>query len=754
VIEAAWLLAAIELNGALVSRGAKALLSDTNCAVEYSAIAPALSAAAKKQQQGDFWVTKPEQCSYSETDSLLRIRLSQDALATRVLTLSESSGLVSVALLHNTSLLAEHAEFSSQPAPMPIPSAAFDVFAGSGLQGVGGILSSGPWSLHALHQQAGPSPAAQRLTLDYFFEEGSHARVGDFRTDYGVEQRFGEFRGISFASKAAPLRGDGKAQAQLAIENRSRVQFFDRNGIAVYSSEVLPPGNYQVQGYGASTIPGFLEARLVDVNGVVQSVALPWSADRRILSAQQTEWEFFSGRARSSQGLLKAPIKNAARFRYGLTQHLTFGLHADWEANDKRLALEASTRALPSLIATAALGQACETGDCLPTWRVEARADIRKKAFLAASLERAVANAVSPTTTHIAQISLSGAWSNTLSGSLHIAAELPQTGPAQQTHTISASLRLNPRSSLTLQARHQLFANEGSAWVGTLGLTVSFASRNTTASGHVQQRAGRAGQRGGIDYTVQASKNSPSAYGPQLSLAHTQGQRTRSDAFGRYASAWGDVSARADSLSNRLDWSASTRLWITPEAVTLGPTGEHNLVIHQLGLAAVKIEHAGSETQRTDAKGKALFRKSPAWTDSRYSIDSKSVPFGINLSVGAVKVPLAVHRAYLVDYRALWSATQAWQIANARDFGNSGTFRLEDRHGRAVYISEEGFVDLNSSSQLPLTLVPRDGRRLQCEALTVQQSVTQLHCRSTTPFTGADNHDARTVLCRTQRCPS
>jgi hypothetical protein len=732
VIEAALLLAAIELNGALVSRGAMVFLNDTQCAVEFSAIAPSLSENAKKQRQGDYWIGTPEQCSYNEHETRLNVRLPQSDLATKTLTLSESSGAFSIALLHDSSLLAEQADFASQPPPRPIPSAAFDLFAGSGLRTLGATLSLGPWSLQALRQETRSEPASQRLTLDYLFQEGAHFKAGDFRTEFGVEQRFGEFRGLLFTNRAAPLRGDGKAQAQLAIENPSRVQFFDRNGIPIYSSEILPPGNYQVQGYGASTIPGFLEARLVDVNGVVQSVALPWSADRRILSVHEFEWELFSGQARAGQNMQNPETTSAARLRYGVTQHLTAGLHTDQQGAHTRWAIEASTRAIPSMITTAAAGYACDTAQCAPTWLLETRADLRKNAFLIANLARTVVGAPLAKTVHTAQLSLSGAWSARWSGSLYLASEWPENAPAQHSQTVSASLRLTPSASLQFQARHQLFANEGSAWVGSLGLTVNFASLHTSAGGSLQQRSRNNGQGSSTDYTVQISRNTPTAYGPQISLAHTQGQTTRSDAFGRYASRFGDVSARTDSLSSRLDWSASTRLWITPEAITLAPTGEHNLVIHQLGIPAVKIQHAGTETQETNANGTALFRKSPAWTDSRYLIDSKTVPFGINLSIGTVKIPLAMHRAYLVDYRPLWSASQSWQIANAHELGDPQDLGLRDRHGNTVYFTSDGYVDLQSSDQLPLTALRRQGQPLNCERLSVQQSVTQLYCHGTT----------------------
>jgi hypothetical protein len=729
VIEAAWLLAAIELNGALVSRGAMVALTETLCAVEFQAIAPGLSASAIENKRGDYWVTQAQACSYDESNALLKVRLTQESLASKTLRLSESSGTLSIALLHNVAELSGHTEFASQPAPKPIPSAAFDLFAGSGLKGLGAVLAAGPWSLQALHQAPRNGAANERMTAEYFFVNGAQIRIGDFRTDYGVEQSFGEFRGISLTNRAAPLRGDGKAQGELAIESPSRVQFFDRNGIPVYSSEILPPGNYQIQGYGASTIPGFLEARLIDVNGNTQSISIAWSADRRLMSAGQTEWEFFSGYARTNRGSLGAIETHAGRVRYGITQHITGGLHAEVQGASRRWAVEASSRNLPSMIGTAALGQSCSDHACAPTWLLEGRADLRKKAFLIASVGRYLPRSPQASIAQMAQLSLSGSWSARFSGSIYLASERRENGSAQHSQTLSANVRLSPQTSLQLQARRQALPGQGSSWVGSLGLSVSVARLNTSASTYLQQRSRSASQASSTDYTVQVSRNSPSAFGPQISLGHTEGQTRRSDAYGRYASRYGDASARTDSLSSQFDWSVSTRLWITSQAISFAPSGEHNLVIHQLGLADVKITHTGNESQHTDASGKAVFRKSPAWTDSRYAIDTRTMPFGVNLGASAVKIPLATHRAYLVDYRDLWTFTQSWQITNLQTLGELQALQLTDRHGKAVYLAADGYVDVQNPDQLPLTIKPRQGQALTCDLSNTAQSMNLLYCR-------------------------
>ena len=59
-----------------------------------------------------------------------------------------------------------------------------------------------------MHQRPIASASSTRATGEYFLTNGAHIRVGDFRTDHGPEQRFGEFRGLVITNRAAlqPVR--------------------------------------------------------------------------------------------------------------------------------------------------------------------------------------------------------------------------------------------------------------------------------------------------------------------------------------------------------------------------------------------------------------------------------------------------------------------------------------------------------------------------------------------------------------------
>jgi len=712
MIEAAWLFAAVELNGALISRGAQAQLTDQHCRVERAVMEKAVAASkTPTTAAAAHWTTRTEHCSFDAQENLLRIRLPQQMLATQTLTLGEASNSMSVAFLHDANALLESTQYAAQPPARSIPSLAIDTALGSGLLSAGAVYAHGPISAQALLTAPRGSPSATRATVDYFFEHGGHLRAGDFRTDFGPEQRFGEFRGLLATNRAAPLRGDGKAEADLAIHNPSRVQFFDRNGLPLYSSEILPPGNYRVQGFGASTVPGFLEARLVDINGVSQSIALPWSADRKLLSAQQTEWEVFLGEPRELSGQLRPPPMGSGRLRVGLNQHITAGLHAERSSDDHRYALEISTRAMPNMIATAAIGQTCAPS-CAATWFAETRTSLERRMVM--SLSASATQAVTePGRQRALQFSLSGALHPRVSATVNLAASATDSGMTQHAATISGTVRLDHSTSIVLQARRHLLAEEHSGWSGFVGVTMYFSPQQAAVSSYLTARSTPNDGASQLGATVQATMGSGQLYGPLLSLAHRRDGGQRSDGLFRYASPIGDLSLRADSVERRLNWSAASRLWITSEAVMITPSGEDNLVIQKLGAPDLRIRHSGRDTQISNAQGIAVFRKAPPWTDSVYTIDAKSIPFGAQLASTRVRLPLAQNRAYLVDYQGLWSATQTWRLANAPGLDWREPLNARDRFGKSVFISADGFVDVSSADQLPLTIT---------------QSTTQLVC--------------------------
>ena len=153
---------------------------------------------------------------------------------------------------------------------------------------------------------------------------------------------------------------------------------------------------------------------------------------------------------------------------------------------------------------------------------------------------------------------------------------------------------------------------------------------------------------------------------------------------------------------------------MTQEGATLTPAGDDNLVIQKLGLPSIRMRHSGRDSQTTGANGIAIFRKAPPWTDSTYTIDARSMPFGANLATGRVRIPLAANRAYLVDYRGLWSAARSWRIVMPKETQIPDGLLLKDRFDRPVFSTPDGYVDLQSSDQLPLSAQIPNRAELQC----------------------------------------
>jgi hypothetical protein len=331
LLEAVWILTAIELNGAAVSRGAMVRLTPTHCEVEHSALDGHLNPTRSDHRHSSHWSFAAKHCSVDTALGILRMQLPQELLATRRLLLGPTSRQSPIALLHGVA--------PQEPVDVRVlPSASVDLMVGSSFHGLGLGVSAGPWLFHSLAQQTEGQPTRTRWAIEYLGSSGAGVTVGDFRAELGLTQRFGEFRGVHLTNRVAPLRNDASAFGELVIDRPTRLQFFDRQGIPIYSSELLSPGNYQIQGYGASSVPGFLEARLVDSLGRTQVVSIPWTADRKLLQPNTTLWEIILAResinSRSSSSAVDAtaPVVSA-QLRHGLDHRHSLGLHLAHSAN-------------------------------------------------------------------------------------------------------------------------------------------------------------------------------------------------------------------------------------------------------------------------------------------------------------------------------------------------------------------------------------------------------------------------------------
>jgi outer membrane usher protein FimD/PapC len=275
------------------------------------------------------------------------------------------------------------------------------------------------------------------------------------------------------------------------------------------------------------------------------------------------------------------------------------------------------------------------------------------------------------------------------------------------THTLSIRWRLMQELSLQLQARHQERDGRPS-WSGLIGLTTNWARERTSVSGYWSRQGGASFSSSARDgATVQINRSSHGLYGTQLSATHRQDETTRSDLFIRHASPFGDASLRMETTGNQPQWSASTRLWVTHDDVFFAPLGDDNLVIQDIGKPLIQISQPGRDTQRSNAKGIAVFKKVPAWSEASYTIDLKSLPFDLQLASHRVALPLASRRVYRIGHANQWSTHLEWVLEGVDLKTIHVSHHALTRQGRAALIKDDGFVDLRGAHELPLRLTPK-----------------------------------------------
>jgi hypothetical protein len=715
MLDLVWLVAAIELNGGLVSRGDRYALTENKCVIESKALHAALSETARADhRQGSALVFKREQCQFEPAETLLRLQLPLESLASRRIQFGTNASLMSVTLLHDRARLQNNPDYQSQPVAENIPAAAFDLFLGSGLQGAALSLSHGPRLATFSAQRNIDGKYYTRGTAEHLFESGGLLQAGDLRTTLGIEQRFTELRGLLLTNKAPILRSEGRAEAALQVPLPSRIQFYDRHGTPIYASEILAPGNYQIQGYGASNIPGFLEARLIDINGQTQRIFLPWSADRRLLSRGTTEWEVAGGNPRDASQQLSNSELLSARLHYGLGSGKTIGIRADQFDTQRRLMSEISSRVFLGAIGTLAAGKSCATERCIDLLFIETRAAIGRRAQLITSLGQTATISTSLAKQTTGQLSLTGALNARTSAAFHVSMIHSADQAHQRSHHLSLNFRVTPRVHLQAQLRSDASNGLPSRWFGYMGLSFVLPNQQSTVNTSLGFRGTPTPNESRQVISTEITAGRPDPFKPTISLTQTQEKQARSQAFLRYPAQFGDVSVRADSMAQSAAWSASTRLWLTPKGFRLGRPGEDNLVIQDIGIPAVKIHQAGRDVQVTNQEGLAFFSQVPPWTEARFTLDPRTIPFGVNLATNQIRIPIANYRAYVVSSRATITEAQVWRLAEPENLMLENYRLAIDRRQRRIFISPDGYVDLQSQDALPIQIHLESGQWAEC----------------------------------------
>lgn len=746
-------LRALELNGQQVSAGSLTYLVDDLCLVQEDSLRPLLAKndlAQRAIDQETFLVlTPPARCEHDDAVGVLRLQLPASWLKEQALRLSSRSTPNPLPLLLGASIDDPEARIRG------LSAAHLDLVADRHrLQ----------WGLGAAHQGlqvfvTGGQSAAQtpKATIDWVWPSGAALRLGDQVVRQGPEQQPRSLRGLSLTNRLQVLRPSGLGQGQVALDAPARLQFFDTQGQPLFATGLLPAGRYRLEGLGAPSLPGLLTVRIEGLSGQTETILLPWVASPLLLATGARLWDVWIGEtsAENPTGLqpgLQATSPSQSLAFSGLwaqgwngTETLRLGLGHEHDFTQAYAGV--SSQRWQGLLVSADLGLACHGQHCLATGGLDISGQPRSGLQWSAGLRRQLQHA-------------------SAASSLAEPAQDPLTSTAlRMGHTLrlSASQRLRPGTTLTsqlslgqgrltlvglqqrisTQASLQASLRTGYTGPGAKPLTSAFISlhlalpdrpsaTSPTGSpgapgGYSSRRRLSAGLQSDNGGTASNGRNPASASvsyqqslgggasAPQIGLTRATGGNARQELRLQQAASWGDISLQARQPQGQqasVDLSLASRVWLTAKGMHLGPVGDHNLVIHTLGHPDLRLQ-LGRQTAATNAKGIAAFGRTPAWTEAQFRLDTQSIPFDLHWKTSQVRLPTAARRAYWIDQTQETIRIQEYRL-QVSAAGLARLSRIETRNGQPVAFTPEGYLDIASLAQLPLTAITQDGQRLTC----------------------------------------
>ncbi|MGA1253638.1 MAG: fimbria/pilus outer membrane usher protein, partial [Burkholderiaceae bacterium] len=588
---------------------------------------------------------------------------------------------------------------------------------------------------------------------------GAALRLGNQVVRQGPEQQPRSLRGLSVTNRLQVLRPSGLGQGQVALDAPARLQFFDTQGQPLFSTGLLPAGRYRLEGLGAPSLPGLLTVRIEGLSGQTETILLPWVASPLLLAPGTRQWDIWIGNtaaenATSLQAEQRAASASQALAFSGLwaqgwndTETLRIGLAHEYDVTQAYAGV--SSQRWQGLLVSADLGLACRGQRCLPTGGLDISGQPRSGLQWSAGLRRQLQHAsalpslAEPELDPLTNTALRIGHTLRLSASQRLRPGTTLTSQLSlgegRLALLGLQLRINNRTSLQASLRtgytspdaksqtsafislHVALPDRPSATspTGSTGSTGSAGSPGAPLGYHIRRRlsAGLQSDSGGnsgasISYQ-QSLGNTASA--PQIGLTKASGGNARDELRLQQAASWGDISLQARQPQGQqasVDLSLASRLWLTAKGMHLGPVGDHNLVIHSLGHPDLRLQ-LGRQTAATNAKGIAAFGRTPAWTEAQFRLDTQSIPFDLHWKTSQVRLPTAARRAYWIDQTQETILVQEFRLqlpaaALAR------LKRFETGNGQPVAFTPEGYLDIASLAQLPLTAVTHDGQRLTC----------------------------------------
>lgn len=678
------LLLAVELNGQQLSRGALVRpMGPGHCQVEAPVLEGELSAEARAElrtAQDPDWINLPPwgECQIDAAGGRARLTMPVRLMRPKSLRLgAEPAG---------TSLLAPlfpgDRSAAVPPQAVAIPSLALDLVASAARQEAGLIASHRGEQLQLRRAWSGPT-SQTRVALESLQTDGAVFQLGHQTVGLGRDKAPAEWRGLSWTSQHAAIAPSPAARGEFELQSPARVRFFDQQGQPLFSDRLLAPGRYSLEGIGAPSRPGLLRVDVAGLDGERTSIELPWVAAPQLLEADQHQWQLLAG------------DRMQATYAHGLSHHETLRLgylHRDSQLREAWMGL--ASRRIMRMVAELSLGPRCAPG-CL--WTGESVLQLRPSARMDLQLR------LSPQSS---QLSLQSPISDRTSLSLMVSG---------QDQLLRLTHRLTPQAEISFQARRASSLEPSQSYLLQLSLGLDPRWRLSLSGQHRPS--------GQMALAASLQQQSSRVEGEQVQLSQQQDVVTSQEVILRAARPYGDLQLQASRRVQRLGpaneqqqitGQVASRLWITETGLHLGPVGQHNLVVHDLGInAPIEMKQGEDLWRQADDQGRVAFSRTPSWTRSRYQFNQKRLPFWMHWRGGPVELPLTSQRAYRINLADAWQASLSLQLDLAPETV-AAIVSLRDAGGHRLNWLPDGYIDLQDPRRLPVQVLLQSGQHLRC----------------------------------------
>lgn len=524
-----------------------------------------------------------------------------------------------------------------------------------------------------------PNGRLDRWTAEWSPAEGPLLQLGHLvaaRSASGVPQ---PFLGLRVASNPSQYGSPSPALGALELNRPSRIRILNDQAQEVLGLTALPAGAYRLIGPTAQSHPGLLRIEIEGPDGQRQERVLPWTRSAQLLESGQTQWEWSLG---ANGGAFAA-------WGQGLNDLDSLW----WIAGSRPGALTAQwvTRRIAAQLWQLELGARCPSS-CQAQAGLSAQASMGRLALIQLGLNSESGG----------QLILSGS-------------PLPQTSLAlslsAQQRNFQLNWTLNPRDRLSLRYIQQgSLTTVGIQWSRSLGRSVSM-SASSRSEGPELQLSGQPAQAEDLGWSLRTQQRG-------LELGAWQ-QRSWGD--------WSVVASRpAQGSQTRLQAQLATRLWMVSDRWHLGPIGDYNLVEIETGQPGIELLDSAGQAVRADAEGVAAFTRAPAFAEVEFRPNLRSLSLTQAPPFQVLTMSLRQKRAYRVAARPSAAPQKSFRL---RWEESRSLPLLRDALGSPVYLTPDGYLDLQPSHKQPLTAIS-EGIRQVCRPSSEDPSAVWITCES------------------------